>query len=173
MSWPERRLARIAVVLIALAGLGGCQVRPLYSTSAGEPGPQADLPAIEVPAPANRAEQVFRNALLYEFRGGGSGTEKPRYKLQYRLTVREQAIAVERGTGTPNLYQLSGSISFLLKDAKTSESIFGASVTSVDSYARSSQSFSNIRARRDAENRLATSLARLIQARLAAYFATH
>jgi LPS-assembly lipoprotein len=173
MSSPKRRLASIAVVAIALAGLGGCQIRPLYSTSAGEPGPQADLPAIEVQLPQGRAEQVFRNALLYEFRGGGSGAEEPRYKLQYRLGIREQAIVVERGTGTPNLYQLTGNVSFLLKDAATSESIFGASVTSVDSYARSSQSFSNIRARRDAENRLVTSLARLIQARLAAYFATH
>ncbi len=168
------RLAAIAVALVALATLAGCQVRPLYSSapSLGVTGPQADLPAIAVEEPGGRIEQVYRNALLFGLRGGGSGVES-RYRLSYRITNREQAIAVERGTGTPNLYQVSGAVSFLLKDAASGESIFGASVTSVNSYTYSSQSFSNIRARRDAENRLATSLAGLTQARLAAYFATH
>ncbi len=32
------------------------------------------------------------------------------------MTVREQEISVERGTGTPNLYRLTGGVSFLLKD---------------------------------------------------------
>ena len=59
-----------------------------------------------------------------------------------------------------------------MKDAATGESLFGANVTAIDSYTRSSQNFSNIRARRDAEDRLAETLAQLAQARLAAYFAT-
>jgi LPS-assembly lipoprotein len=170
----HRRLAAVTVAFVALAALAGCQVRPLYSSapSLGVTGPQAALPAIAVEQPGGRIEQVYRNALLFGLRGGGDGVE-PRYRLIYRMTTREQAIAVERGTGTPNLYQVSGSVSFLLKDATSDESIFGASVTSIDSYTYSSQSFSNIRARRDAENRLATSLAGLTQARLAAYFATH
>jgi LPS-assembly lipoprotein len=171
MSSPERRFAFVAVVLMAL-GLAGCQIRPLYSTSASEVGPQADLPAISVQEPATRPEQVFRNALIFGLRGGGEGAD-PRYKLIFRMTIREQQLSVERGTGTPNLYQLTGGISFLLKDAATDESLFGASVTSIDAYARSSQSYSNIRARRDAEDRLAKALAELTQARLAAYFATN
>jgi LPS-assembly lipoprotein len=89
------------------------------------------------------------------------------------MTVTEQEIAVERGTGTPNAYQLIGGVSFLLKDASTSESIFGASVTAIDTYTRTSQNYANVRARRDAEDRLAKTLAELTQARLAAYFATN
>ena len=164
-------LVAIALAL-GLAGLAGCQVRPLYSSGSGVPGPQADLPAISVDEPVSREEQVYRNELLFGLRGGGAG-QPPRYALTYRTTVREQGLAVERGTGTPNAYQLIGGSSFLLKDAGTGRSLFGSSVTAVASYTRSSQNFANIRARRDAEDRLATSLAQLTQARLAAFFATN
>ena len=162
----------VVVLALSLAGLGACQVRPLYASGPGEPGPQADLPAISVDEPVSREEQVYRNALLFGLLGGGAG-EAPRYTLTYRMTVQEQGVFVERGTGTPNTYQLIGGTSFLLKDTATGRSLFGTSVTAVASYTRSSQNFANIRARRDAEDRLATSLAQLTQARLAAYFATN
>ena len=169
MWWPRGALA---VLLLAATGLPGCQIRPLYATSAGEPGPQADLPAIAVDEPVSRVEQVFRNALLLALRGGGDGTAA-RYWLIYRLTIREQEIAVERDTGTPNAYQLTGGVSFLVKEIATGRSMFGSNVTAIDSYTRSSQNYANIRARRDAEDRLAEALAELAQARLAAFFATN
>jgi len=175
MWWPERRFAAKAALLaglVAALGLAGCQVRPLYGSTSVEQGPLADLPAIDIEVQGGRIEQVYRNALIFGLTGG-SGAATPRYKLIYRLTKRSQAIAVERGTGTPNAYQLTGGVSFLLKDIETDESRFGTSVTAVDSYTRSSQSYSNIRAERDAEDRLAKALANLTQARLAAYFATH
>ena len=170
--WLRERATIVAAALVLLAAsVSGCSVRPLYATGAGVSGPQADLPAINVQEPASRGEQVFRNALLFLLRGGGDGADT-RYGLIYRMTVREQAIVIERGTGTPNVYQLSGGVSFLLKDVSTGESLFGASVTALDSYTRSSQNFANIRARVDAEDRLSKALAELTQARLAAYFAT-
>jgi LPS-assembly lipoprotein len=165
------QVARLGFVLGALT-LAACTVRPLYSAGPTGPGPQADLPAIAIDPPENREEQVYRNALLFTLRGGGDG-DSPRYGLIYRLTIRQQEIAVERGTGTPNAYQLIGSVSFLMKDSTTGESVFGASVTASDTYARSSQNFANIRARRDAVDRLMKTLADLTQARLAAYFATN
>jgi LPS-assembly lipoprotein len=170
--WLRERRVLVFAALALVTGLSACTVRPLYSTSVGAPGPQADLPAINVQEPTTRPEQVFRNALLFGLRNGGDGADT-RYGLIYRMTVREQEIAIERGTGTPNAYQLTGGVSFLLKDAATGASILGASVTALDSYTRSSQNFANMRARRDAEDRLANALAELTQARLAAYFATH
>ena len=157
---------------ILLLGLAACTVRPLYAPAGFERGPMTDLPAIAVDAPLTREEQVFRNALLFGLTGGGDDAA-PRYALSYRLTLREQEIAVERGTGIPNAYQLTGSLSFLVKEIATGASVFGANVTALGSYTRSSQNYANIRARRDAEDRLGESLAELTQARLAAYFATH
>lgn len=170
--WLRKGAGLVLAALALAAGLSACTIRPLYSTSAGEAGPQADLPAIDVQESTTRPEQVFRNTLLFGLRGGGDGADA-RYGLIYRMTVREQEIAIERGTGTPNAYQLTGGVSFLVKDVETGASIFGASVTALDTYTRSSQNFSNMRARRDAEDRLAKALAELTQARLAAYFATH
>ncbi len=171
MSWASRVPAGLLLGLLLL-GLAACQVRPLYAPSGLERGPMADLPAIAVDAPLTRQEQAFRNALLFGLRGGGAG-EPSRYTLAYRLTIREQEIAVERGTGIPNAYQLTGSLSFLVKDIATGASLLGASVTAVDSYTRSSQNYATLRARRDAEDRLGATLANLTQARLAAWFATH
>ena len=171
MWWRDVRAAA-TVLLLAALGLSACTVRPLYAPTATEAGPQADLPAIAVDVPVSREEQAFRNALLFALRGGGAGAA-PRYGLSYRLTVGEQEILVERDTGTPNAYQLTGSVSFLLKENATGASLFGAHVNAIDSYTRSSQNFANIRARRDAEDRLAKALAELTSARLAAYFATH
>jgi LPS-assembly lipoprotein len=171
MSSPSR-VALTVLAGIALTALAGCTVRPLYATTATEAGPQADLPAINVQSPTTRAEQVYRNDLIFGFTGGGDAPDA-RYGLIYRMTIRQQEIAVERGTGTPNLYQLTGGVSFLLKDISTGNSLFGASVTAIDTYTRSSQNFANIRAERDAEDRLSKTLAQLTQARLAAFFATH
>jgi LPS-assembly lipoprotein len=172
MSSSRSALAA-TLALAALIALGGCTVRPLYATTpAGETGPQSDLPAIDVQTPTTRVEQVFRNNLLFGLTGGADAPDA-RYGLVYRMTVRSQEVVIERGSGNPNLYQLTGGVSFLLKDVATGESLFGASVTSLDTYTRSSQNFANIRALRDAEDRLAKALALLTQARLAAYFATH
>ncbi len=168
-------LSRVLTLTVALAlalAVSACTVRPLYSTGPIGFGPQADLPAIAVDLPETREEQVYRNALLFALRGGGEG-DAPRYGLTYRITIREQEIAVERGTGVPNAYRLTGSVSFLLKYSASEASLFGASVSASDTYARSSQNFANIRAQRDAEDRLARTLAELTQARLAAYFATN
>jgi LPS-assembly lipoprotein len=157
--------------MLALVILAACQIRPLYSTSPAF-SPQADLPAISIDAPVTREEQSYRNALIFALQGG-AGEASPRYSLAYRLTIREDEIAVERDTGTPNAYQLTGSVSFLVKELATGASLLGAQVTAIDSYTRSSQNFANVRARRDAEDRLAKTLAELTAARLAAYFATH
>jgi LPS-assembly lipoprotein len=168
--WLGERVVARAFLLSALLGLAACTVRPLYAPTASEVGPQADLPAITIEQADGRPEQVYRNALIFALRGGDAGAA-PRYGLVYRMTFGEQEVAVERGTGTPNAYQLSGGVSFLLKDLATGGSLFGAQVTAANTYTRSSQNYANIRARRDAEDRLAETLAGLTQARLASYFA--
>jgi LPS-assembly lipoprotein len=172
MSWA-RPLLLAALAFAAALALGGCTVRPLYAPAPlAVAGPQAELAAIGVAGPSSRQEQVYRNALLFGLRGGAVETPE-RYSLSYRLGLRSQEIGVERGTGTPNAYQLTGTLSFLLRDRATGESVFGASVTATDTYVRSSQNYANIRAARDAEDRLGKALAELTVARLAAYFATH
>ena len=169
--WSARHGKGLAAAAIALSALSACTIRPLYSGGASGNGPQADLPAIAIDQPVTREEQVFRNALNFDLRGGGEGAAI-RYHLSYRLVIREREVAVERRTGTPSAYQLDASVSFLVEDTTTGAQIVGANVTAIDSYNRVSQDFANVRARRDAEDRLLTTLAQLTQARLAAFFST-
>ncbi len=68
--WWRKLRAAWAVMLLAMLALPACQVRPLYAPAAGEPGPQADLPAVAVDLPVSREEQVYRNELLFALRGG-------------------------------------------------------------------------------------------------------
>jgi len=170
---------RTAVILAALAAtllLAGCQVRPLYGDSAGaglsetSDTVRQSLREIDVALPRDRPEQAFRNALLFNLQGG-NGQAATRYRLTYRLVVREQQIALEEITGTPRSYQLQGELSYLLEDADTGEALMTDRVNAIASYDRSSQNFANVRARRDSEDRVGNELARQVEIRIASYFA--
>ncbi len=165
MSW----LRLICLVGVALA-VSACQVRPLYAPTPDGVGALQALPAIEVDGPSSRPEQVFRNALIFAMRGGGEGAPA-RYRLNFRVNLAEQELGIEPITGTPASYQLRGSVSFVLRDAASDAVLIQDSATAVASYNRSTQNFANIRARRDAEDRVAESLAQLVHVRLASLFA--
>lgn len=168
MSWAEcgKRFGLAALVL----ALASCQVRPLYA-----PGPDGVsvariLPAIDVAVPETRPEQVFRNALLFRLRGGEGGAP-PRYRLDYRMTLVERQVAIEQFTGTPAAYQVAGSLSYAFSNATGEVQLLRDTASAVASYNRSTQEFANVRARQDAEQRVAETLAEIVAGRLAAHLA--
>jgi LPS-assembly lipoprotein len=169
MSWAERGL-RLGLVALVLA-LASCQVRPLYAPAPGGMSVASVLPAIEVAAPETRPEQVFRNALLFRLGAGGGDAAPPRYRLDYRLRLSERRVAIEQFTGTPAAYQVEGRMSLILREGATGPTVLRENVSAVASYDRSTQEFANVRALRDAENRVAESLAEMAAARLAARLA--
>jgi LPS-assembly lipoprotein len=170
------RTAAFLVTVTAMLALAGCQVRPLYGDSAGaglsetSDTVRQSMREIEVAEPRDRPEQVFRNALLFNLQGGG-GPAATRYRLTYRLVLREQQLALEQTTGTPTSYQLRGELSYLLEDADTGKALMTDRVLAIASYDRSSQDFANTRAERDSEDRVGNELARQVEIRIASYFA--
>lgn len=156
---------------LTLALLTGCQVRPLYATDASGTSARSQLPAISVDEPVTRQEQVFRNMLLFGLRGGGEAASSL-YRMNYRITSDVQQLAIEEVTGTPTSYQLNGRIAYILEDAATGEPLLIDQALATASYNRSSQNFANLRAERDAEDRVATTLASKVETRLATYFAS-
>jgi LPS-assembly lipoprotein len=172
----EPRTALFLAALAASLMLAGCQVRPLYGDSAGaglsetSDTVRQSLREIDVATPRDRPEQAFRNALLFNLQGG-NGPAAMRYRLTYRLVIREQQIALEEITGTPRSYQLQGQLSYLLEDANTGEALMTDRINAIASYDRSSQNFANVRARRDGEDRVGNELARQVEIRIASYFA--
>lgn len=169
-------MTALLAALTAAFVLSGCQVRPLYGSGSsqelagGGSSVRQSLRQIDVADPRDRNEQVFRNALLFNLQGG-NGENETRYRLTYRLVMREQQIALERITGTPSSYQIVGQISYLLEDNDTGDVLMTDKVSAVASYDRSSQNFANVRAQRDAEDRVGNELARLVEIRISSYFA--
>jgi LPS-assembly lipoprotein len=157
-------------LMLAAVLLTGCQVRPLYAPDASGVSARSQLPAIAVDEPVNRQEQVFRNKLLFGLRGGGEAASSL-YRLNYRITFDIQQLAIQEVTGTPSSYQLNGRIAYILEDAATGEPLLVDEALAIASYNRSSQNFANLRAERDAEDRVATNLASKVETRLATYFA--
>ena len=164
------RASRMLGLAFAVALSTGCQVRPLYAPDASGVSARNQLPAIAVDEPVTRPEQVFRNTLLFGLRGGGEAASSL-YRLNYRITSDVQQLAIEEVTGTPTSYQVNGRIAYILEDAETGEPLLVDEALATASYNRSSQNFANLRAERDAEDRLATTLASKVETRLAIYFA--
>jgi LPS-assembly lipoprotein len=172
----KARMTALLAAVVAGFVLSGCQVRPLYGSGAstdiagGSPSVRQSLRQIDIADPRDRPEQVFRNALLFNLQGG-NGEAQTRYRLTYRLVLREQQIALEEITGTPASYQILGHISYLLEDNDTGDVLMTDKVTAIASYDRSSQNFANVRAKRDGEDRVGKELARLVEIRISSYFA--
>lgn len=174
MAETDRRRRTNPLLLLGSAclalALAACQVQPVYSTNTAGDTPRPELASIYIDSPGNRTEQVFRNALSFGLTGG-AGEAPPRYRLNYRLVMRENPLGVERFTGTPTSYQISGRVSFILEEYDTGDPVMADRAIALASYDRSSQNFANIRAQRDAEDRVTASLAELVETRLAAFMA--
>lgn len=168
MSWAKAG-RRVGFAALALA-LAACQVRPLYAPGPDGVSVASVLPAIDVAVPETRPEQVFRNALLFRLRGDETGVP-PRYRLDYAMALVERQVAIEQFTGTPAAYQVEGRMQFALRAGATGPVLLSDRVSAVASYDRSTQEFANVRARQDAEQRVAETLAEIVAARLAAHLA--
>ncbi|WP_224407967.1 LPS assembly lipoprotein LptE [Afifella sp. IM 167] len=165
------RRASLAFVLAGATLFAGCQIRPLYAPTPTGQSVQAELRAVDVEPPASRAEQVFRNVLLF---GIDDAVPAPnRYRLTYAMSLSSGSVGIETVTGVPTAYQITATLSYRLTDIESSKTVTDGTIATVASYDRSSQVFANIRAERDAEDRAATTLAGILKSRLAAFLATN
>jgi len=168
--WLAKR-ASLALFLAGVTLAAGCQVRPLYAPTPTGQTVQADLRTVEVEPPTTRAEQVFRNVLLF---GIDDGVPAPiRYRLTYGMSLTSSSVGIETVTGVPTAYQITATLRYSLADEETGKVVTDGTISTIASYDRSSQVFANIRAERDAEDRAATTLAGILKSRLAAFLATN
>jgi len=177
MSSPDRpaRLSRLALGLalgLAAAGLSACteMPRPLYGRASGA---AEALTTVDVGPVPGRVGQQVRNELVFGFYGGaGEAGVKPVYRLELTVTSIDNAVGVERYRNLPSAYVEQITATYALVDIAS-----GATVTSGTSFAHaaydySEQRFADVRAKRDAENRVASVVAADIRNRLAVWFAT-
>jgi LPS-assembly lipoprotein len=185
MWWLEQRsagnrFARLAAILGVAACTGGC-FQPLYADRSVDGGASLRnaLAAIDVKqivalkgSDEARLAVEIRNALLYDFTGGGAGA-RPAYSLSITTTSTVSDIIVDTTTTRPAIEDYGINASYQLTEIGS-----GKQVVSGQTFARVSydipgqeQRFARMRGLRDAESRAAKVIADNIRSRLASYFA--
>jgi LPS-assembly lipoprotein len=163
MSWFDR--ARGAAALAMALGLCGC-FQPLYGEAA-HPGLVEDLRAIEVAPINDRIGHYLGDDLISELNGTGE-TPPARYRLVVTVSQVSQTPTVESQVNMADAATVVGRASFTLTKIDGGKLVFRGDATSAAVYDRTTASFANLRAARDAEIRLARSLAGEIELRVAA-----
>ena len=172
MSSPDtgRRLLVLAALAAALP-LGGC-FQPLYGeASIGGGSVEAALRDIVVDPVPERIGHYIVQELGFALNGSGEAG-KARYRLS--MTVREQvqATIVNTATGSASAATVLVDVDFKLVTVDGGKVVIAGKAYGSASYDRNSQRFASLRAARDAEIRIAKTIADQMRTRLAARFAT-
>lgn len=163
MSWFDR--ARIAAAFASAAALSGC-FQPLYSEAA-HPGINQAMKEIEVAPIVGRVGAYLVDDLLTDLNGTG---ETPKAKYRLVVTVNQSTLTptVASQIGLATAVTLLENADITLIKIEGGEVVFKGQAQSAAPYDRSLDSYADLRASRDAELRLARSLALEIETRVAA-----
>ncbi len=144
----------------------------------GSPTLRDSLSAVEIleiaaPKATDEARLAveIRNALIFDFTGGGSQTP-PTHRLKIAISSTRSAIIVDITTSRPDVENYGINATYSLTEIAT-----GKVVVTGQTFARVSydipgqqQRFARLRGLRDAENRAAKVIADNVRSRLASYF---
>ena len=164
MWWHRPLLAALA--LLAL-GLAGCGLQPLYGSTASGSRLAAVMSGVEVAPVPGRVGQRVRNELIFENTGGSGSAPHTNYKLDIVIkeNITNELVKIS-GDAKAQVYELDATFKLIGKDGKV---VLEGKATSRAAYERYETIFSNVRARQDAENRAARTVAESIKVRIAAY----
>ena len=164
MWWHRPLLAALAVT--AAISLAGCGIQPLYGTTAGGSRLAAAMAGVDITPIPGRVGQRVRNELIFE-NTGGSGQTGTTYKLDIVIkeTLTNELVQIS-GDAKSQVYELDATFKLISNDGRV---VLEGKATSRAPYERFETIFSNVRARYDAENRAARTVAESIKVRIAAY----
>lgn len=164
MWWHRPLLAALAVT--AAISLAGCGIQPLYGTTAGGSRLAAAMAGVDITPIPGRVGQRVRNELIFE-NTGGSGQTGTTYKLDIVIkeSLTNELVKIS-GDAKSQVYQLDATFKLISNDGRV---VLEGKATSRAPYERFETIFSNVRARYDAENRAARTVAESIKVRIAAY----
>lgn len=155
----------IAVIALIAPLLAGCGFQPMYAETST--GVQLDdvMRTVSVSKIPGRVGQRIRNELIFATTGGGY-SEAPQYRLEIAIRESVQDTFVARtGESEGRAYLLTAAFKLINIEDETivvsGQSIGRAAYDNLDS------TFADIRARRDAENRAARTVADDIETRIA------
>lgn len=180
MSSSDRRALRRLALAFGLSLLAGGCFRPVYgdvsTTTAPTKNEGADVAArmklVDVKPIDNRVGNRLRNELIFMLRGG-DGPAQTFYTLKVTsLQEFKQTAILNPLTDVPQTRSISYTADYqLLRSGSLDPVMTGRNVSTATLFS-GLQRFANIRAERDAEDRIATQLAEQMRSRLLAYFST-
>jgi LPS-assembly lipoprotein len=172
-------MVRAAAALAIAALAGGC-FQPLYGERSPTGGPvlrdqlsAVDVLQIEAPkgTDESRLAVEIRNALLFDFTGGGASAS-PTHKLKISISSTRTSIIVDVATSRPDIENYGINATYSLTEIATNKTVVTGQTFARVSYdiPGQQQRYARVRGLRDAESRAAKVIADNIMSRLASYF---
>jgi LPS-assembly lipoprotein len=165
----SRLLLAAAIVAPFLSACGNSGFRPLYgSTGLGGAAADAKLAKVSVNTIPGRVGQQIRNELIFQSTGGGGEVQNPEMRLE--VAIRESVtstLVTQDGDSDGQVFSVEAKFQ-LIRISDKSVVLSGMSYGRA-SFERNKSIFSNVRAREDAEDRAAKTVAEDLKARLAAH----
>jgi LPS-assembly lipoprotein len=164
-------MRKASAILIAAAALtvAGCGYRPLYGSSAGNPGVAATLASVAIPEATDRVGQLIRNDLISTMQ---SGQGEPRYTLVLKPILHKTGI-IQQPQPSVTRQAVNLSVSFDLIEKASGQTLQSGKTFSQASFDVIRQPFADLQAETNATERAAHEVSADIRTRLAAYFASH
>ncbi len=162
----HRSAGRLVAVMALIAPLlAGCGFQPMYAETST--GVQLDevMRTVSVAKIPGRVGQRVRNELIFATTGGGyRDAAEYRLEIAIRESVQDTVVA-KTGESEGRAYRLTAAFKLIRLEDQT-VALSGTSIGRA-AYDNLDSTFADIRARRDAENRAARSVAEDIQTRIA------
>ena len=167
----RRNVVRALTLLLAAApALGGCGnggIRPLYGSTPSGAGLQERFAQLDVAPIPGRVGQRIRNELVFASTGGGDPLP-PSHRLEVTIHESVQSTLVKiDGDSLGQIYAIAAS--FKLVSIKDKKVVLEGRSHARAGFERFPSIYSNVRARDDAENRAARTVAEDLKTRVAIY----
>ena len=154
-----------AVALSACSDAAG--FRPLYGPSASGGSVGEQLKQVDFAPIPGRVGQRIRNDMIFHTTGGGNPLP-PTHRVEIVLKENLTSTLVNiQGEASGQVYSVEAA--FRLIDTKDKKVVFQGTAHARAGFERFESIYSNVRAREDAENRVARTIADDLKTRLAAY----
>ncbi|MCC5977931.1 MAG: hypothetical protein JJU21_07710 [Salinarimonas sp.] len=177
LSAGLRRNWRLAMVAGAALALAGC-FTPLYAPTAGMPGGVAeelklvDVGSVRVSGGDDAMAHELRSELIFALDGDRTEVLEKRYRLTAEVRTRQSSPIISTSTGRAASGAINARVSWQIMDIDTERVVLSGQQNGDASFDRTDQRFAALRARRDAEQRLARQLARQVATQIAIDFRT-
>jgi LPS-assembly lipoprotein len=168
----RRSLVRgLSLLLAAAPALSACSdgFKPLYGVGSTVAGIDKRMARVDFAPIPGRVGQRIRNELVFQATGGSGGAgEAPTQRLE--IAIKESLLSTlvrVDGEAAGAIYAIEAS--FRLIDVTNKKVVFQGTAVARAGFERFSSVYSNVRAREDAEDRAAKTVAEDIKTRLATY----